>query len=862
MSKAADRVSVTFGPHPNTRNDTVDWALGVLETALHARGITFVRDAVTDLTILIASGNDVDEAAAGAGIVLPRHAEAFALFRTEAAIVAWGYDRRALGYAITELADRLLDQQGELFGTLPLVETPATRIRAVARAFVSEAEDKPWLYDRSAWVKYLDMIVANRFNRLTLNFGIGYDYPYHNNLLSDVYLHFAYPFLVDLPGYDIRVDGLPEVERQQNLEALKFIGREAARRGIDFQLGFWTQRYDFDDVPHVSHQIVGVTEDNLSAYCRDSVAFLLREIPEVTGLNFRIHVEAGVPEGDYDFWRTVFAGVKSVGRSIELNLHAKGLDEHVLNAARSTGNAVVISPKYLAEHIGLPYHPSAIREREYPPEVAVSGREQLSVGSRRFTRQSYGDFLPANRDWGVMFRIWPGTQRVLSWGDPVFAAAYGRSMSFCGADGMEWMEPMTFKGRQGMGIAGGRTALADQSLATNPDWIRHEFAYRLFGRLTFSPDIGPESWRRYLETRLGNLAGSIETALGAASRILPLVTTTHGPSIANNCYWPEIYTNMSSIGTYQPRPVGFDMDGPTRFGNVPTFDPQMFPTARQYVESSLRDETLPTYTPLDIADWLDRLAAEAEAGFSEMPAVTGAAARRAERYAVDIEIMSAIGRFFAQKFRAACYAELMLVTRSVAAQRLAVAHTRLAAAAWARAAQAGDRAYQRDIAFGPGRHMRGTWSARLDAIQQEANDLQVFQMQDTPEPPAYGEADARRVIALLANRQPVVPLQGTLDAPETYVPGEAVAIGVVTSVPLTSVTLHYRHVNQGERWRSVPMSGAGDRYTASIPAEYTRSPDHMQVYATAQTPAGVRILPGFPENLAGSPYRIILQRGN
>ena len=85
------------------------------------------------------------------------------------------------------------------------------------------------------------MLASNRFNRFAINLGIGYDYPYHNNILSDVYLHFAYPFLVDLPEYGIRVDGMPEVERQQNLDAFKFIGREAARRGLDFQLGLWNQ---------------------------------------------------------------------------------------------------------------------------------------------------------------------------------------------------------------------------------------------------------------------------------------------------------------------------------------------------------------------------------------------------------------------------------------------------------------------------------------------------------------------------------------------------------------------------------------------------------------------------------------------
>lgn len=40
------------------------------------------------------------------------------------------------------------------------------------------------------------------------------------------------------------------------------------------------------------------------------------------------------------------------------------------------------------------------------------------------------------------------------------------------------------------------------------------------------------------------MAAPAEAALASASRILPLVTTAHHPSAANNRYWPEMYTNM------------------------------------------------------------------------------------------------------------------------------------------------------------------------------------------------------------------------------------------------------------------------------------------------------------------------------
>ena len=99
------------------------------------------------------------------------------------------------------------------------------------------------------------MLASNRFNRFALTLGMGYNYPYHNPWITDVYFYFPYPFLLDLDGYGVRVKELSAEEREANLETLKFIGREAARRGLDFQLALWTQRYDFDDVPRANYTV-------------------------------------------------------------------------------------------------------------------------------------------------------------------------------------------------------------------------------------------------------------------------------------------------------------------------------------------------------------------------------------------------------------------------------------------------------------------------------------------------------------------------------------------------------------------------------------------------------------------------------
>src|SRR4051812_41033401 len=106
-----------------------------------------------------------------------------------------------------------------------LSSSSRARIRSMARLYCSEEEDKGWFHDRQ------------------------------------------HPFLLDMGGYDIRVKELSAEEREANLETLKFIGREATCRGLDFQLALWTQRYDFDDVPRANYAVEGVTDANLTLYC-------------------------------------------------------------------------------------------------------------------------------------------------------------------------------------------------------------------------------------------------------------------------------------------------------------------------------------------------------------------------------------------------------------------------------------------------------------------------------------------------------------------------------------------------------------------------------------------------------------------
>jgi hypothetical protein len=276
----------------------------------------------------------------------------------------------------------------------------------------------------------------------------------------------------------------------------------------------------------------------------------------------------GVHEGSYAFWKTVFDGAAQCGRKVEIDLHTKGLDQRMIDGALATGMPVRLSPKYWAEHMGMSYHQAAIRELELPREHAdPDDFSALSTGSRSFTRYGYADFLREDRPYSVMYRIWPGSHRFLLTGDPVAAASNARAFGFCGGNGAEYFEPLSFKVRRGSGISGGRCGYADASLTPGWDWEKYRYTYRLWGRLLYNPDSDPEVWRRYLRRQYADRAAAVEMALASATRILPLVTTAHMPSAANDTYFPECYTNQPIADAGVPHPYG-DTPSPKIFGKV------------------------------------------------------------------------------------------------------------------------------------------------------------------------------------------------------------------------------------------------------------------------------------------------------
>ncbi len=865
---------------PCTAGDPVPWAAGQLRKALIAKGaiceiVQSPDQAVGSAFSILVAGPDSTLAGnfprASATLTSPESLRLTAgRLLGSPAIWVSATGQRGFVYGLLELAERVQFNSDPATG-LHLVEAieehPANEVRSVSRLFCSEVEDKPWYYDKDFWRRYLDVLGASRFNRFNFTFGLGYDFP--RGVTGD-YFHFPYPYLVDVPGYDVRVvrltneageQNLPPFsaeEREKNLQMLRFIAAETSARGLQFQLGIWTHAYEWTDSPKAHHRIEGLTPETHAAYCRDALGMILKACPQIQGLTLRVHGESGIPEGSYPFWKTLFEAISGCGRKIEIDMHAKGVNQTMIDMAADTGMPVKLGAKYSAEHQSLGYNQADIRELEIPePDRIETGVFSVSNGARRFTRYGYADFLQRGSRYQLLFRLWPGTQRHLLSGDPEMAAAFGRTSHFCGAAGLDIMEPLTFKGREGSGLPGGRCAYADASL--NPksgDWEKFEYFYRVWGRCLYNPNADPEIWHRYLNSNFGPGASSVETALANASRVLPLVTSAHLASASNHAYWPEIYDNMPIVLGSERSPYS-DTPTPKCFGTVSPLDPQLFSTIVEHAGDLLAGRSNPKYSPSEVAQWLeDFTAASTQALTNARLQATSHTSPEFRRMEEDVLIQNGLGRFFAAKLRSGVLFEIYSKTGNADAGKLALAHYKQAREAWATMAQRADRVYRPDITYGNIPMRRGNWSDRVAAIDTDiaAMERQLL----TPPASAASTQNIESVMRTATGRPSRPSVQCVHTPPSSFHPGQPLSLSLLTHDTSDEVHLYYRHVNQAERWISVEMQPDHTGYSSAIPGDYTNSAYPLQYYFAA----AAWLYPALNSTLSNQPYYAIAKPSN
>jgi hypothetical protein len=356
-----------------------------------------------------------------------------------------------------------------------------------------------------------------------------------------------------------------------------------------------------------------------------------------------------------------------------------------------------------------------------------------------------------------------------------------------------------------------------------------------------------------MRQEFGSAGEDLETALATSSRILPTVTTAHAPSAGNNMYWPEVYLNHSLVDGSRPGPYT-DTPMPRVFGTVSPLDPQLFYRMVDFADDLLEGEQSGKYTPIEVATWLENYAATATAALARGD---GRATRKTRpeyrRLAIDIAVAADLGRFFAAKFRAGVLYRLFEQTSDRGALDAALESYRAARDVWAGIVNRTKDVYVADITVGETRVLRGHWSERLADI--ETDIAAVAAKLESAKPAQTDGPVARAVAAALARTapRPALPVRHTPLA--TYQSGRALTLELSAGKRYEAVRLHYRQVNQAERWQSVAMRADGRLWRGAVPADYTASPFPLQYYFEVKESAGSSDLyPGLGPQRTEQPY--------
>lgn len=822
--------------------------VGLIDLVLADGAPTPVRWALAELVrVASAAGARVEAGLSGNvdGVLQIRHdssceRDAFVFEPTNDGTAIVG-DARGLTYGILELADRIAcgaEPVDVILRLTPEVSRPHAPLRGLVRYFTNRTLDHQWFLDESFWPDYLTELVTHRFGRFSLAFGLGQDFG-HDHGVTDNYLSYVYPFLLDVPGYGVWARGVDAAERERNLRALQGIATEATRRGLQFNLALWAQNYTFPDSPGLTHPIEGLTPETWPAYSGRALRLLLQQVPEISGLSLRIHYEGGVPDNDrHRFWSAVLDELRHLGRTVHLDIHSKGADASTVQLFLSSGMPLTVCTKFGGEHLTLPYHQASIRHQERRP-VGADGDKALTLGTRMFTRYSYGDFMMRERRYEVATRVWNGTQRFLLWADPTFAMAMGREATFDGTTGLEVFDPLSLRGRWDTAGGAPRTAYRDLTLEPSRDWQKYSLFYRAWGRGQYGDKGVAEAWARGLASAFAERANALGAAIASASRILPLAMSAHAAGGGNRDYWPEMYEDVPYVD-------GTDPGGkPIRMGLVSPLDPEMFYGIAEYVAAEGGGSVDARYRPTEVADWFDSLAAVVEDNLPDDLSSLGVDGRR---LAIDARIQSLLGRFIAAKFRAALYYERFRLDMDGADISRAVEHAEAALAIWRRVSELGAAIYAEDIGFGRPGHLSGSWSTRLPRVAENVRALQDLTVVDV-------KADARPFMR--ARRLPDLP-GFKVTSGETYAVGQ-VATVTLEAPSATAAFLHVRPVDQSAEFAKLQMDRRGAAFAATIDPALTAGDFDLIYFFTLEVDGVAWLAPGLGSDLSARPY--LLARG-
>jgi hypothetical protein len=772
----------------------------------------------------------------------PSGPEALAIARANVGnrptLILAGADDRGLMYAELDVADRIgwSTNSADPFREVhPITEHPFSPQRAIVIYTMNRAYFESRLYDEKYWERYLATLARNRFNALFLSFG------YENG----GFLAPCYPYFFDTEGFpDVRFVGLTPEQQKKNLDALNRLIKMAHDRGISVTIGIWDHIYrggvqangapgsDLALKQPTPGWVWGVTADNLVPYTKAALAKFFTLVPDLDGIQFRMHDESGLKVDEQGpFWRDVFKLIHERAPKVRIDLRAKGLPDSTIDDALNAGLNARISTKFWMEQMGLPFHPT-----------------HINVQDQKNRRHGYADMLRYPVRLPMTWGLWNGgTARVLLWGDPDYAKRFVESTHIydgpAGDGGFDLDEPLCTKMQAQAFDAKPFNLLKPEFRYTDYEFERYWHLFQVFGRLGYDPNTPSEVFDREFIKRFGAEAGPhIERALHMASGVLPRIVAS--------CY-PYSAFPMAR-GWAEKQPLGSLAQYSTAQGS----DIAQFASFDEEAANLLNATESAKVRPEQTSRWFETTAASIQ---NEAQAGAAWSGHNPEGLSTvsDVLLLSRLSEFHARRIRAAVAYRLYQRTHEPDALDEAIRSESSAITAWKSMALLGDQ-YADDLIFGNRRaDLCGHWRDELPPLDNDLANLK--HQRETLTPPTTHPTTAPS--KLLADAfDDTTPPPEVQHAPLTSHPlGQPLTVTATVRSPngIKWVRLRYRAVNQylDDATLSMEPTGASDEFRATIPSDQLPRDYDLMYYIEAMDTHGHGVI--YPDLERQTPYIVV-----
>ena len=563
----------------------------------------------------------------------------------------------------------------------------------------SAHENIPVMWEWEFWQEFLDNMVRNRYNVLTL------------------WTTHPYPGIVKLPEYpeanydDVHVLKQPVDERGDRhwdkLDVFDLANTKVVKRmSLNDKIAFWQKVFDYAEDHgieiYVFHWNIytfgaegkyGITDDGKNektiAYIRYCITRFLETYPQIDGIGVAAGEHFNIPGGEREkwLWRTYGLGI--------MDHHKSHPDRKISFIFRSLmSNADTILGTFEDYDAG-PFH---------------TDHKYARARVHSTTTSPYIDFEYREGLESVKVPCWLNLRNddlfVLRWGDPDYVREF---MANVPRDLMR-SEAGYFMGPDGF-VQGREFVHKDPDLSGQLEVDKHWYRFMMFGRLGYDLTLT----REFFEQKLRHRFPRADTKLlydtwKASSQIIPQVNRFFF-RINDYMFSPEGCISNRGFLTVDD---SFFKYGPLEGSGILS--------VQEFADAVLTGKPLDGITPLEVADSLDASATRTLQGVAALRRHAALNQKEFLSTLGDLEAMALLGRYYARKIRGA--AELA-VYRADPQRRVnhkrALAHFNQAVNDWEAYARSATSQYNSQL-FSRTHYL--DWWELLEDVKREAQSVQ------------------------------------------------------------------------------------------------------------------------------------------